>query len=121
MFIISVKTDFNASHQLTLPNGSKEQLHNHGWEVIIDVSSEQLTDMGLVMDFVLLKGMVEKITGDFEGKKLEEIDYFQQNGSSAEIVARHIYEEIEPQLPDEVRLEAVSVVEAPGCSAKFSK
>lgn len=121
MFTISVTSSFSAFHQLTLPNGSKEQLHNHGWEVIIDVSSERLNNMGLVMDFVLLKGMVEKITGDFEGKKLEEIDYFQQNGSSAEIVARHIYKEIELQLPDEVRLEAVSVIETPGCSAKFSK
>ena len=121
MFTISVTSSFSASHQLTLPDGSKEQLHNHDWDVIIDVSSERLNDMGLVMDFVLLKGMVEKITGGFEGKKLEEIDYFQQNGSSAEIVARHIYEELEPQLPDEVRFEAVSIVEAPGCSAKFCK
>jgi len=121
LFTIRVTSGFSASHQLTLPDGSKEQLHNHVWEVIIDVSSERLNDMGLVMDFALLKGMIEKITGDFEGKKLEEIDYFQQNGSSAEIVAMHIYEELEPQLPDDVRLEAVSVVEAPGYSAKFSK
>ena len=121
MFTIRVTNSFQASHQLTLSDGLKEKLHSHDWEVAVEVSSERLNDMGLVMDFVLLKGIIDGVTDVLEGEKLEEIECFQQHGSSAEIVAKYIYDEVSPQLPANVSLCAVSVVEAPGCLAKFSK
>ena len=121
MFTVSVETRFRASHQLALPDGSKESLHRHNWLVAADVSSNRLNSMGLVIDFRQLKTMVDNITAQFSDIRLEEIDYFQQNNSSAEMIAKYIYERLEPELPDGVRLEAVRVVEEQGCSTKFSK
>ncbi|MHC4394949.1 MAG: 6-pyruvoyl trahydropterin synthase family protein [Planctomycetota bacterium] len=121
MFTISVETHFQASHQLTFPDGSKEPLHRHNWLVTADVSSNRLNSMGLVMDFHQLKAAVDDIVAKFEGTELDKIDYFQQNSSSAETVARYIYEQLAVELGKGVKLEAVSVVEQPGCSAKFSE
>ena len=121
MFTISVETHFQALHQLTFPDGSKEPLHRHDWLVTADVSSRSLNDMGLVMDFHQLKTMVDNIVAGFEGTRLDENDYFQQNSSSAETIAKYIYEELAAVLPKGVELEAVKVFEQPGCSAKFSK
>lgn len=121
MFTISVETQFVASHQLVLPDGSKEPLHRHEWVVGADVSSGRLDSMGLVMDFQRLKAMVDKTIGEFADGVLDEFDYFQRNGSSAEMIAKYVYDKLEPKLPKGVKLNYIRVVEEPGCSAKFSK
>ena len=121
MFTVSVETDFWASHQLALLTGPKEPLHQHSWLVGVDVSSEKLNRLGVVMDFRQLKAMVDNIVAEFDNFRLEEIDYFQRNSSSAETIAKYIYEKLEVKLPKGLKLEAVRVVEEPGCSAKFVK
>jgi len=121
MFTISVETRFWASHRLTLPDGSKEPSHRHNWSVTADVSSSKLDNMGLVMDFCRLKAMVDNIVAKFDNLPLDEVDYFQANGSTAENVAKYIYEKLEPKLPKNVVLNHIKVVEEPGYSAKFGK
>ena len=121
MFTVSIETQFRASHQLTLPDGSKEQLHQHDWIVTVKVSSDKLDSMGLVMDFGQLKTMVNEITSGFDNVRLDSIGYFQRNNPSAENVAKYIFDKLEPELPGGVKLRSIKVVEAPGCSAKFRK
>ena len=121
MFIVSVETHFWASHQLTLADGLKEPLHRHNWAVTADVSSDKLNSMGLVMDFCRLTAMVDKTIAEFDNIPLDRIDYFQRNNSSAENVAKYIYEKLRTKLPEDVNLQSIRVVEEPGCSAKFGK
>jgi len=121
LFTVSVETHFWASHQLTLADGSKEPLHRHNWAVTADVSSDKLNSMGLVMDFCRFKAMVDNIVAEFDNIPLDRIDYFQRKNSSAENVAKYIYEKLRAKLPGDVNLQSISVVEEPGCSAKFGK
>ena len=121
MFTISVETHFWASHQLLLPDGSKEPEHNHNWLVTVEVGSKKLNDMSVVMDFHELKEMVDNIVSEFDNKALNDTKCFQQNNPSAETVARYIYDEIKTRLPQGIKLMNVKVVEQTGCSAKFSE
>lgn len=121
MFTVSVETHFWASHQLTLPDGSKESLHHHNWAVTADVNSSELNSMGLVTDFRWLKAMVDNIVADFDNIQLEQLDYFQRSNSSAENVAKYIYEKLKPNLPNGLKLNNIRVVEESGCSVKFGK
>jgi 6-pyruvoyl-tetrahydropterin synthase len=121
MFTVSVETSFQASHQLTLQDGSKEPVHRHNWLITAELSSDRLNSMGFVMDFHRLRAMVDNIVAEFDDTPLGSIDYFRQNGSSAETIAKYTYERLVSRLPAGVQLEAVRVVEEPGCSAKFSK
>ena len=121
MFTVSVETHFWASHQLTLPDRSKERLHHHNWTVTVGVGSGELDSMGLIMDFRRLKAMVDSIVADFDNIQLEKLDYFRRNSSSAENVAKYVYEKLEPKLPKGLNLSHVEVVEQPGCTAKFSR
>jgi 6-pyruvoyltetrahydropterin/6-carboxytetrahydropterin synthase len=121
MFTVSVETHFGASHQLTLPDGSKEPLHHHDWVVTANLSSDKLDSMGFVMDFCRLKAVVDKTIAEFDNAPLDSIDYFRRNNSSAENVAKYIFDKLEPKLPGGVELRSIRVVEEPGCSAKFSK
>ena len=121
MFKICVEAHFHASHELALPDGSKEPSHHHKWAVTANVSSENVDNIGIVMNFQTLRGILEEITSQFHNKSLNTIDYFGQNNPSAENVAKYIFEKLEPQLPENVKLEEISVVEEPGCIAKFHK
>jgi len=119
MFTISVETHFWASHQLLLPDGSKEPLHHHNWLVTAEVGSDTLNDMAVVMDFHELKQMLDNIAADFSNKSLNETGGFQQNNPSAENVAKYIYDKLRMELHEGVKLRNVKVVEQPGCSAKY--
>jgi len=121
MFTISVETSFWASHQLVLPEGSKEPVHHHNWLVSADVSSDKLNSMAVVMDFQELKAMVDDIVSEFDNMALNEISYFRQNNPSAENVAKYIYEKLRAKLPEGVKLQNIRVVEEPGCAANFSE
>ena len=74
MFTISIEKVFAASHQLALPNGSKEPEHRQNWIVVVAVSTEELDEIGLVMDFNKLSAIVDEVISKFEDKKLEELD-----------------------------------------------
>jgi 6-pyruvoyltetrahydropterin/6-carboxytetrahydropterin synthase len=119
MFTISVERHFRASHQLTLPDGSKEAVHSHDWVVTASLSSEKLNNMGIVMDFHTLQAMIDKTVAGFDNTALESISYFQQNNPSAENVAKYIYDKLRTELPEGVKLRNIRVVEEPGCSAKY--
>jgi len=121
MFTISVETYFWASHQLVLPDGSKESVHNHNWSVAAEVSSDKLNSMAVVMSFQKLKEMVDNIVAEFDNISLNEISYFRQNNPSAENVAGYIYEKLRVKLPEGVKLQNIRVVEEPGCAANFSE
>lgn len=121
MFTIRVETHFQASHRLTLPDGSMEPSHDHDWLVTVDVSSSKLDKMGLVMNFQKLRAMMDEAVSDFDRTALDTIDYFRRNNSSAENVAKCIFERLQKKMPEGVKLQSVRVVEEPGCSATFSQ
>ncbi|MHC4622517.1 MAG: 6-pyruvoyl trahydropterin synthase family protein [Planctomycetota bacterium] len=121
MFKVSVETCFWASHQLTLPDGSKEARHSHNWLVAVDVSSSEVNGMGLVMDFRRLKTAVDKIVADFDNMALEKLAFFERNNASAENVSKYIYEKLEPALAEGLKLNGVRVTEQAGCTAEFGK
>ena len=121
MFEISVETHFYAGHELRLPDGKLEPSHNHDWIVTANVSSESLNNMGIVMNFHKLREILENITAKFNSESLNNMDFFQKINPSAENVAKFIYEKLEIELPENVKLEYVSVVEEPLCTAIFRK
>jgi len=121
LFTVSVEMGFRASHQLTLPDGSKEATHRHNWSVTADVAGEKLDNMGVVMDFRRLRAALGGIIAELADLPLNDIGYFQSNNPSAENVAKYIYDKLAAKLPEGVELQGVKVGEEPGCWAKFSR
>ena len=121
MFTVSVEVSFWASHQLVLPDGSKEPAHRHNWSVTAEVGSEELDDTGVVMDFHRLRAELGSIIARFDNSDLAAVDYLRQSNPSAENVAKYIFGELEARLPQGVDLKSVKVGEEEGCRAKFCK
>jgi 6-pyruvoyltetrahydropterin/6-carboxytetrahydropterin synthase len=121
MFTVSVETHFRALHQLTLPDGSKEQAHAHDWLITTEVYRDKLDSMGLVMDFSRLKAMVDNIVSELGDTSLAKSDYFKVNNPSAENVSKYIYERLREELPKGVKLRSIRVTEEQGCWAEFGE
>lgn len=120
MYTIQLETSFSAQHQLTYSNGKQEPLHEHDWKVCVGISAERLNEEELVMDFEELQSLLDTILQDFRGQRLETVGYFENRNTSAENVARIIYDLLAPKLPDTVHLDFAEVTEAVGCRARFS-
>ena len=120
MFTISIETQFKAGHSVALPDGSREPEHEHFWAVLVEVSSDKLDGRGMAIDFAQLKARLTDITSKLGGASINDIDYFREKGPTAENVATYIFQRLEPNLPDGVRLASVSVSEQVGCTAKYS-
>jgi 6-pyruvoyl-tetrahydropterin synthase len=106
---------------MALPDGTREPAHEHFWGVIAEVSTDKLTGGGVVMNFAQLKSELIAITSTLNETTLDDIEYFQKSGSSAENVAKYISDRLEPKLPAGVEMLAVTVSEQVGCSAKYLK
>ncbi len=96
-------------------------MHHHSWLVTVDLGREHLDRMGLVMDFHKLKKLVNTLLEELDNSLLNDHRHFRTNNPSAENVARYIFEQLEPKLPAHVILKNVSVVEEPGCTARFAR
>ena len=83
-------------------------------------SSEQLDKDELVIDFEELKYLTESILRGFQGQRLESLGIFENRNVSAEMLARTLYDELAPKLPNTVRLDFIEITEAPGCRARYT-
>jgi len=121
LFTVTVETTFDASHSLAGADGHKEPLHRHNWTTSAEVACPGLDKSGVVMDFGRLKSMLDDIVAGLDNTNLDRNEYFKANNSSAETIAKYIYEKLEVKLPRNVGLAAVTVYEQKGCWAKFTK
>ncbi len=124
LFIVNVQTEFRASHKAPATGRAapaRRGEHSHNWFVTAEVNSEKLNEKGFVIDFELLRTSMEEITAELENRCLDTLDYFRQNSSSAESIAKYVYDKLEAKLSGGVCLESITVVEKPGCTAKFCR
>lgn len=117
MYEITVTSEFSASHQLKLYDGSLEPLHGHNWTVIVTVGAAKLDAIGVVMDFHVLERRLGRVINPMHNHHLNELSPFAERNPSAEQVATYIAQTL--NLPARVKLVSVEVWEMPSNRAKL--
>ena len=122
MYEAAYETTFCATHRLTRDGQFIEPLHGHDWRVEAVVAGETLDDVGVVLDFEVLKDVVGEVAARFHYRDMNEHPAFAQTSPSAEAVARYFFDEVRNGLGAQGRhLRRVRVWEAPGCSASYAE
>ena len=85
---------FHAAHKLPWHKGKCNSIHGHTYKVVVHVSGE-LDENGVVVDFHTIDSVVEPVIRSLDHKFLND---FLPN-PTAELIAKHIYDEISNQLP----------------------
>ena len=120
MYDVTVKTGFSAAHQLRLYDGKYENLHGHNWTAQVTVEADELNPIGVGIDFVELKEMIERILSRLDYQNINEISPFDKENPSAENIARWLFLELKTQIDTEsTRVKRVEVCEMEGCGASY--
>ncbi|MDD4010373.1 MAG: 6-carboxytetrahydropterin synthase [Fermentimonas sp.] len=116
MFKISKEFSFSAGHSLFgLPEDHPcSRFHGHNYVVTVHLRSDKLNPQGFVRDYNELKFVKEYIDSKLDHRNLNDI--MAPLNSSAENIAKMLFEAFKPQLPE---LYAVEVSETPKTSAIY--
>ncbi|MDR3136620.1 MAG: 6-carboxytetrahydropterin synthase QueD [Coriobacteriales bacterium] len=113
LYTLTIKDHFDAAHALIGYPGECRNLHGHTWDVEVSVSSRTLDTVGLVYDFKALKDILARALADFDHRYLNEVQPFDRMNSTAENLARVVYQRIQDALPAGIQIEEVVVWESP--------
>ena len=76
MYEVTINTHFSAAHRLRHYNGECERLHGHNWNVTVSIASDKLNELGMVMDFKVLKSKTNALMDEFDHQYLNEVPPF---------------------------------------------
>ena len=119
MYRVKVTDHFAAAHQLFGYEGKCEGLHGHNWKVEVNLEGENLDKIGLLIDFKALKKMLKDVIEELDHKMLNELEPFQENNPTSELIARYIYNKLKKDIPGNVELASVSVWESETARATY--
>jgi 6-pyruvoyltetrahydropterin/6-carboxytetrahydropterin synthase len=117
MYTVIVETSFSAVHSVTLSGGVSEPPHGHEWHVRAHFAAEELNEFGMVVDFEEARRALSHVAAQLEQTNLNENPEIPGPCPTAEVVARHLFEQIRRQ--GLASLKKVEVTEAPGCVAAY--
>jgi 6-pyruvoyltetrahydropterin/6-carboxytetrahydropterin synthase len=110
MYLVRIERTFSAAHSIVM-GGVPEPVHGHDWRVAATFAGAGLDADGLLVDFHAVERALNR--------SLNAVPPFDRLNPTAELVARHIADELGGAVPAGVRVHAVSVGEAPGCTATY--
>ena len=120
MYDVTIKTGFAAAHRLRLYDGKYENLHGHNWTAQVTVEADELDAIGVGIDFVKLKEMIEKILSQLDYHNINEVPPFDELNPSAENIARWLFLKLKEELnTDSTRMKRVEIFEMEGCGASY--
>ena len=122
MYEVKVRRIFSASHALRGYEGNCQNVHGHNWEVIVSVSADKTTPLGLVLDFREIKKLLDRVIQELDHKHLNDLPAFGegQKNPTTENLAQFIYRELDKEFSKEsVRIRKVMVRESRDCSASY--
>ena len=112
-WFLRVRADFSASHQLRHYGGKCEALHGHNFQVEVEVCGKELDfETGILIDFKILKQHLQTVLDKLDHKHLNDLDEFQENNPSSELLAKFIFQQMKKLLAGaKVKLSYVMVAE----------
>ncbi|MDX8396245.1 MAG: 6-carboxytetrahydropterin synthase QueD [Mariprofundaceae bacterium] len=118
-FELSIATHFSAAHQLRDYPGDCARLHGHNWHVKLYVECEELDNMGLGIDYKVLKQELKSALEKWDHYNLNDIPPFDSINPSSENVAAVLYTEMAKRLDnDRIRVSRIEISET--CAAQVT-
>lgn len=124
MYTLKVDGAFEAAHNLNGYPGKCAQLHGHNWVVEAVVKGRELDELGMLVDFKVIKKALKNTLERFDHRYLNELEPFKEGlNPTAENLSRIIFEEMEGNevFQRDSQLAAVTVFESPKSSVTYTK
>lgn len=121
MYKLSALLSFSSAHYLNEYNGNCARLHGHNWKIQIEVSSFEINDIGMALDFKDLSKLAWQVIGKFDHQVINDVKPFDTINPTAENIARYFYQEISKILPPHVKMEKIGLWETDKYLVEYSE
>lgn len=124
MYTLKVEGAFEAAHRVVNYPGKCDRLHGHNWKVEALVKGTELDELGMLVDFKVIKNALKETLDRFDHRFLNELKPFSDGvNPTAENLARIIFEELAPSkaFVRDSHLYAITVYETPNSSVMYTK
>ena len=111
MYTLSVDKTISTAHQLRDYDGPCANIHGHNWKVKVEVQSNVVDDIGIVIDFATLDTKLWEVIRPFDHQLINSIAPFDKLNPTAENLVKFIYDQLRSILTDKVSVRKVSVWE----------
>lgn len=112
MYDIFIKTHFAGAHHLRDYPGDCELPHGHNWKIKVTVRAAALDNLGMGIDFKVLKSHVKEVVDRLDHRDLNGMEEFAELNPSSEHIAMFIFDNLAEVLKtDRYFLYSVRVME----------
>jgi 6-pyruvoyltetrahydropterin/6-carboxytetrahydropterin synthase len=95
MYRLNVISHFSAAHQLQKYDGPCKNIHGHNWKVRVGILCENTDEIGLTIDFKIVKKHLNEVMETLDHKLLNELDCFSAVNPTSENIAKHIFKQLQ--------------------------
>ena len=95
MYKINVISYFSGAHLLKGYPGACQNLHGHNWKVRVQLSTEKTDELGMAIDFKVVKEALNSLIDRFDHQHLNELEWFKEQNPTSENIARVIFKELQ--------------------------
>lgn len=121
MYKINVTSSFPGAHHLNGYPGACKNLHGHNWKVRVQLISQQTDELGMAIDFGIVKEYLRELMDKFDHQYLNDLEWFKIQNPTSENIAKVIYEELQSKLENEnIKMGEVEVWESDTTSIIYS-
>ena len=112
MFDIFIETHFAGAHHLREYPGNCEKPHGHNWKVQVTVRASKLDELGMGIDFKILKQKVNAKVDELDHCDLNEHPAFLSQNPSSVNIAIYLFDQLKSSLQHEhYQLYSISIRE----------
>ena len=121
-YTLRVIADFAAAHTLRAYPGACSRMHGHNWKVEVEVDAVELDDIGMGLDFKVIKQSAKHVIDELDHRYLNEIPPFDEINPTAENIAAHLYRGLANRLNDDrIHVRAVTLWETERACVRYAE
>ncbi len=122
VYEIYIKDHFAAAHVLKGYDGNCSNMHGHNWIVEAYIQCTKLTKLGIGIDFMDVKLVLQDVLSKLDHTTLNDVVEFSSVNPTSENISKFLYTELSRRLnTDTVTVKKVMVFESPGCGSSYQE
>jgi len=119
MYRINVTSSFAGAHKLDNYPGACKNLHGHNWKIRVQLTTQDLDDLGMAIDFKIVKDRLNELIDKFDHQYLNDLEWFKNQNTTSENIARVIYHELQKSFDKNIEINEVEIWESDATSIVY--
>lgn len=122
IYTLKVLTEFASAHTLREYPGACARMHGHNWKLEVEVKARALDNIGMGVDFKVIKTAARDIGDRLDHRYLNEVEPFTEINPTAENIAAYFYRELVTVLNNErIQVSSVTLWETDRACVRYAE